>query len=158
MLLKNSSIVSGLSFGLTSGVITTLGLLVGLEAGTGSTKIVLSGILTIAVADAFSDALGIHMSEESKNETSSKEVWQATIATLLAKFLFAISFVVPILYLPVSAAVTASIIWGLFLILTLSYIMAKKQKENPLKPMAEHFIIAVFVIIITHYIGHWIGK
>ncbi|MFA5318689.1 MAG: hypothetical protein WC323_04470 [Patescibacteria group bacterium] len=155
---KNSFIVSGLSFGLTSGVITTLGLLVGLEAGTGSAKIVLAGILTIAVADAFSDALGMHMSEESKSENSPKEVWQATVSTLLAKFLFALSFVVPVLFLSISTAVIASIIWGLFLILTLSYIMAKKQKENPLKPMAEHFLIAAFVIIITHYIGHWIGN
>ena len=47
-----SSYKIGLSFGLTSGVITTLGLLVGLDAGTHSQPIVLGGILTIAVADS----------------------------------------------------------------------------------------------------------
>jgi len=156
MPLKNTSIISGLSFGLTSGVITTLGLLVGLEAGTGSTQVVIAGILTIAVADAFSDALGMHIAEESKNNTNVKNIWRATIATLLAKFLFALSFLIPVLLLPISTAVITSIIWGLFLILTLSYIMAKKQNENPLKAMAEHFFIAIFVIIITHYIGYWI--
>jgi hypothetical protein len=48
----------GFSFGLTSGVITTLGLMVGLHAGTHSKSVVLGGLLTIAVADAMSDALG----------------------------------------------------------------------------------------------------
>jgi hypothetical protein len=53
------SIRTGISFGLTSVVITTLGLMVGLHAGTHSKIVVLAGILTIAIADAFSDALGI---------------------------------------------------------------------------------------------------
>ena len=53
------------SFGLTSGVITTLGLMVGLHAGTHSMPAVL-GDSTIALADAMSDALGIHVAEESK--------------------------------------------------------------------------------------------
>ena len=61
------SLRTGISFGLTSGIITTLGLMVGLHSGTHSRVIVIGGILTIAIADAFSDALGIHISEESKN-------------------------------------------------------------------------------------------
>ena len=51
----------GFSFGLTSAVITTLGLITGLDSSTGSKIVVISGILTIALADAFSDALGMHM-------------------------------------------------------------------------------------------------
>jgi len=58
------SLRTGISFGLTSAVITTLGLMVGLHSGTGSRLVVLGGILTIAIADAFSDALGIHISEK----------------------------------------------------------------------------------------------
>jgi acid phosphatase family membrane protein YuiD len=57
------SLRTGISFGLTSAVITTLGLMVGLHSGTHSKIVVLAGILTIAIADAFSDALGIHVSE-----------------------------------------------------------------------------------------------
>lgn len=53
---------TGISFGLTSGVITTLGLMAGLYSGTHSRAIVIGGILTIAIADAMSDALGIHVS------------------------------------------------------------------------------------------------
>jgi len=53
----------GLSFGLTSAIITTLSLIVGLIPGTESKIVVIGGILTIVIADAFSDALGINLSE-----------------------------------------------------------------------------------------------
>jgi vacuolar iron transporter family protein len=58
------SLRTGISFGVISGVITTLGLMVGLHSGTGSKLVVLGGIFTIAIADAFSDALGIHVSSD----------------------------------------------------------------------------------------------
>ena len=61
----NTQIRKGLGFGLTSGVITTLGLIVGLDASTGSRFAILAGILAIAVSDSLSDALGMHISEES---------------------------------------------------------------------------------------------
>lgn len=61
-----ASWMTGLSFGLTSGVITTLGLIVGLHAGTHSRMVVIGGILTVAISDAMSDALGIHISEEAR--------------------------------------------------------------------------------------------
>ena len=43
---------TGLSFGTTSGVITTLGLIVGLHSGTHSALAVIGGIITIAIAPA----------------------------------------------------------------------------------------------------------
>ena len=76
------SIRKGVGFGLTSGIITTLGLIVGLNAGTHSKIVVIAGILTIAIADAFSDSMGIHISEESGHKNkSSKEIWESTIST-----------------------------------------------------------------------------
>jgi len=68
------SVKKGFSFGLTSGIITTLGLMVGLNAGTHSKIVVIGGILSIAIADAFSDALGMHISEEAENQHSNKEI------------------------------------------------------------------------------------
>ncbi len=67
ILIMKNSLHTGIAFGLTSAVITILGLMVGLHSGTHSKNFVLGGNLTIAIADAFSDALGIHASEESKN-------------------------------------------------------------------------------------------
>ena len=91
---------TGISFGMASGIITTMGLMVGLHSGTGSKPVVVGGILTIAMADAFSDALGIHISEESENRHSTREIWEASLATFLSKFFFASTFVVPLCCFP----------------------------------------------------------
>lgn len=151
------AIRSGLSFGLTSGIITTLGLMVGLHAGTHSRMVVLGGILTIAVADALSDALGMHISEESENKHSEEYVWASTISTLLSKFAFAMSFVLPVLLFDLQTAISISIIWGLLLITALSYFIARGQKKVAWKAVGEHLAIAVAVILITHAVGDWIG-
>jgi vacuolar iron transporter family protein len=150
------SLKIGISFGLTSGVITTLGLIVGLHSGTHSKMVILGGILTIAIADAFSDALGMHISEESEGKYSTKEIWEATISTFLAKFLMASTFIVPIILLKLETAISASIIWGLSIITIMSFQIAKREKEKAWKVIGEHLLIAVIVIITTHYVGEWI--
>lgn len=68
--------------------------------------------MTIAIADALSDALGIHISEESEGSHTVKEVWEATIFTFITKFLFAMTFTVPILILPLVVAIMVSVTWG----------------------------------------------
>lgn len=152
-----NSIKIGLSFGLASGVITTLGLLVGLYASTASTIVVIGGILTIAVADAFSDALGIHVSQESEGNNTTKEIWTSTIVTFLAKFVFALTFVIPVLLFTLQTAVIVCIAWGLFLIAGFSFYVAKEQKEKAWKPVAEHLSIAIVVIIATNFVGQAIS-
>jgi VIT1/CCC1 family predicted Fe2+/Mn2+ transporter len=145
------SLRTGISFGLTSAVITTLGLMVGLHSGTQSRIVVLAGILTIAVADAFSDALGIHISEEAENIHSAKEIWGATAATFLTKFLFAMTFLVPVLLISLSAAIIVNLIWGLSILTVLSYIIARSQGKPPWKIIGEHLLIAIVVIAVTHW-------
>ena len=148
---------TGVSFGMTSAVITTLGLMVGLHSGTHSKIVVLAGILTIAVADAFSDALGIHVSEEAENTHTAKEIWGATVVTFLTKFLFAMTFVVPVLLLSLSAAIIVNLIWGLSILTVLSYVIARSQGKPPWKIVGEHLMIAIVVIAVTHWMGDWIG-
>ncbi|MDH3549328.1 MAG: hypothetical protein OEQ16_08285 [Gammaproteobacteria bacterium] len=154
---KSDGARTGLFFGATSGVITTIGLIVGLNSGTRSITAVLGGILIIAVADAMSDALGIHLAEEANPDTDHAHVWAATIMTFLTKFIFSISFAVPLLLLPLSQAVIASVIWGLLVIVVLSYFLAKSQDEPPLYIIGEHVGIAVLVLVFSHYIGVWVA-
>jgi VIT1/CCC1 family predicted Fe2+/Mn2+ transporter len=152
------SLQIGVSFGSTSGIITTLGLMVGLHSGTHSKIAVLSGILTIAIADAFSDALGIHVSEESENKHDAKEIWESTIFTFLSKFVFALSFIVPLFLFELSTAVIAGLIWGFSLLGVFSFLLAKSQKAKPLPVIAEHLLIAFAVIAITHHLGDFCQK
>ncbi|MCP8307479.1 MAG: hypothetical protein H3Z53_07310 [archaeon] len=149
---------TGFSFGLTSGIITTLGLIVGLHSGTHSELAVIGGVLTIAIADAFSDALGIHISEESECKHTKKEIWESTASTFLSKFVFAMTFIIPILLLPLTTAIIVSIVWGLSLLGIFSFYIAKEQKVKSWEVIMEHLVIALAVIVITHYVGDLIGS
>lgn len=152
------SIKVGFSFGLTSGIITTLGLIVGLHSSTHSKLVVTGGILIIAIADALSDAMGIHLSEESEDRHSTKEIWESTASAFVTKFVFALTFIIPILLLQLSTAIIVSVVWGLSLLGIFSFWIARQQKARPWKVIAEHLLIALVVIVITHYIGGWISS
>jgi VIT1/CCC1 family predicted Fe2+/Mn2+ transporter len=151
------SLKIGFSFGCTSGIITTLGLMVGLHAGTNSKLAVLGGILTIAVADAFSDALGIHISEESEGVHDPKEIWESTLSSFVSKFVFASVFIIPILLFDLSTAIVASVVLGLFMLGILSFTLAQEQKGKTWYVVIEHLSIALVVVIITHYVGDWVS-
>lgn len=86
------SLKTGLSFGLTSGIVATLGIMVGLNSITSSRIAVIGGVLTVAIADSFSDALSIHISEETDTNHSSQYVRESTVTTFVSKFLFALTF------------------------------------------------------------------
>jgi VIT1/CCC1 family predicted Fe2+/Mn2+ transporter len=147
-----------MSFGLTSGVITTLGLIIGLSSGTHSKLAVVGGIIVIAIADALSDALGIHIHEESENVHDSKQVWMATFATFISKLVTALTFLIPVLLFELSTAVAISVIWGLLVLSILSYQVAKLSATKPWHVIAEHLIIAVAVIVASHFVGTWVSN
>ena len=151
------SIKKGISFGTTSGVITTLGMIVGVNASTSSRLAVIAAIVAIAIADAFSDAVAMHVSEESEGVHSRNDVFQATLSTFFTKFIFALSFVVPIWFLALDIAVVVDIIWGLLIMTVFNIFLARSQKEGVLRVVFEHLTIAVAVVLITYIVGSFLS-
>ena len=150
------SIRMGMSFGLTSGIITTLGLIVGLHSGTHSKTVILIGVLTVAIADSLSDALGIHVAQESEDHHLTKEIWESTGATFITKLTVALSFVIPIIALPGTPAIVVSVAWGLTLLVVLNVYLAKEKGVRPLPLILEHVVVAIIVIALAYFIGTWI--
>jgi len=103
-----------------------------------------------------SDALGIHVSEESKKGSKHNDVWQATIATFASKFIFALTFIVPVFLLDLKTAIIVSLIWAIVALSFLSYKIARSKKENPFKVIFEHLLISAVVVVSTYYIGQFI--
>ncbi|HDR53121.1 MAG TPA: hypothetical protein ENN60_00385 [archaeon] len=148
-------LLRSMGFGVTSGVITTLGLIVGLDASTGSRMVVLGGILSIAIADALSDATGMHISEEAVSGEGEK-IWGAMGLTFLFKLLMALTFTVPVVFLTLQTAVVVNIVWGLSVLAVLSWRLARHKGENPWFSVGEHLAIALGVVVITRLVGLWI--
>ena len=155
----SKSLKRGSGFGLTSAVITTLGMIVGLNSATHSRLAVIGGIIMIAIADSLSDGLGMHISEEfSRRKNKEKEIWRVMGFTILFKFIFAANFVIPFLILDLYNAIIISLVWGGLLISVFSFYLGRENKVNPLKVIAEHLIIASLVIVITYYLGILVGN
>lgn len=150
------SIKKGFGFGITSGIITTLGLMVGLYAGTYSKYVVLGGVLMIAIADSMSDSLGIHLSEEFVNKDK-KQIWESTISTFGFKFFFASIFALPFLFLELKTAIIFCVVFGLLLLCGFSYYISREQKTNSFSVIFEHLFIALIVIVVTYYVGRFVG-
>ena len=148
----------GLGFGITSGVITTLGVIAGLHSGTQSELAIIVGILVLAVADSLSDAIGIHILEEAENEHTTHELWQSAFFTFVSKLCVALSFVIPLQLFELYTAILVSVVWGVLLISVFSYLMAKTQKKNPAKVIIEHVAIMIAVVIAAHYIGDFLHE
>jgi VIT1/CCC1 family predicted Fe2+/Mn2+ transporter len=155
-IIKNKGARTGIFFGATSGVITTIGLIVGLHAGTQSLVAVLGGILVVAVADAMSDAMGIHLAQEADPDSTHDHIWAATIWTFVTKLIVALTFALPLLWLPLQTAVMVCVTWGLLVITLLSIYLARIQRVNALHVITEHLGIAIVVVTVSYFIGIWV--
>jgi hypothetical protein len=82
----------------------------GLNAASQSSPLIIADIFTVALADAFADALGIRVSEEAKVATSARDILKATMGSLAGKLVFELSFIVPVLLLDVTPAIIVSIV------------------------------------------------
>ena len=76
----------------------------------------------------------------------------------LYKFLVALSFVIPLQLFDLYTSILVSVFWGALLISVFSYLMAKSQKQNPAKVIAEHVLIMIAVVIAAHYIGDFVHE
>ena len=153
-----STFMKGIGFGLTSGIITTLGTIIGLNSGTHSKFVVIVGVVIIAISDALSDAFGMHVAEETSKKQTERQIWESTCSTFLSKSVFAASFIIPLIFFKLSTAIILSLIWGLILIIAVSLYISKKQKIPASKVIFKHILIAILVILITHYVGSYLSS
>jgi len=150
------SLKSGFSFGITSGIVTTLGLIVGLSSGTHSELAVIGGILSIAIADGLSESMSMHVSRKSENRDR-LYIWESTFATLLAKFTVTMSFALPVLVTNLQTAVMIDIVWGLFLLVILSFLVSEYKGRKKWRDILEHLLVAILVVALSYVAGEWIN-
>jgi VIT1/CCC1 family predicted Fe2+/Mn2+ transporter len=146
------------SFGATSGIVTSLGLITGLNTLSHPKLSIIAGIFVIALADNISDSFGIHIYQESEC-IGNQEVWLSTLTNFFTRIFVSLTFILLVAALPIELAVPCSVIWGLVLLAVMSYTIAKDRGVNPYRTIVEHLSIAFVVIMGSHFIGRWvIGK
>lgn len=116
------AIKKGMGFGISSAIITTLGVIVGIHSGTDLKHAVIAAILVIAFADSMADSLGIYFSEKSAGKNTQKECIISMITAFLSKFLFALTFLIPIaLFSDLHIGIIIDLIYGAILLIVVTY-------------------------------------
>ena len=155
-----SEFVQGSYFGIISGTITTIGLIMGLSAGTSSKLAIIVGILTIAISDTLSEAFGMYMSKKVVNiANNSKGPIITASGVVFAKFLISVSFLIPILMNNnIIKGRNISIAYAFIIIIAASSYLTKLRKEPLVQNVVKYIFITIIVISLTHYSGRAIAN
>jgi VIT1/CCC1 family predicted Fe2+/Mn2+ transporter len=145
--------ISHFSFGATAAIVTSIGLIVGLDAATATKATILSGLLIVAIADNLTDSLSIHIYQESER-LEPRAAFRATLINFAVRLGLSLSFVFLMVILPLRVAVVVSIMWGLLLLTGLSYVLARTRKLPVLPEIAKHVAVAAVVMLSSKAIGH----
>jgi len=133
-----------------------MALISGLSAADATKPIIVSALLIAAFADNLTDALSIHIFQESE-QLDQKNAFNGTITNFVTRLLLSISFVLLVVLLPLEHVAKVSIVWGMLLLVILTYLVARERKVKPLREVVKYLLVASAVIIVSTLIPNWIG-
>ncbi len=143
------------SFGATSAIVTGLAFIVSLSGGTDPKNSIIGSLLVFAVADNVADSLGIHVFQESdlKDKTA---VNTSTLSNFATRLLMILSFCALVYLLPIQAAIVVCAVWGVSVLVVLSYLIAIEQKARVSTAIAQHVAVALLVMGGSLLLRDWI--
>jgi hypothetical protein len=140
------------SFGTVSGVVTSIGLIIGFGAAGISKSTIIGGLLIIGLADNLTDALSIHIYQESE-KLEGHAAFRATLSNFGTRLLISLSFVTLVLTFSSATAVFVSLAWGIALLTGLTWVVARSRGANVTTEVFKHLAVAAVVIAASRAIG-----
>ncbi|HKB58557.1 MAG TPA: hypothetical protein VKC56_00785 [Gallionellaceae bacterium] len=145
-----------ISYGGTAAIVTSMALIMGLDAVHATEKTIVSALLIAALADNITDSLSVHIYQESEH-LSQREAFIGTLSNFATRFALCLSFVALVVLLPAAPALGAALGWGALLLSALSWALARERRANALSEVAKHLVVAAVVIFVSRLIGGWIN-
>jgi hypothetical protein len=140
--LGETQISKGQLFGLISGSVTTMGVIIGLWQSHNNIPILLSAILSISLSDSFSDGFGMYFSQRTHlGQTESANIG---IRTTFYKIIVTLSYAIPFLIFDINTAIRLNITWGCILISYASYQIGEGIFLN---------LVLATIVIFMSYLG-----
>jgi VIT1/CCC1 family predicted Fe2+/Mn2+ transporter len=112
-----------------------------------------SGLLIVALADNLTDALSMHIYQESERRLQAHEAFRATLSNFVTRLLLALTFVLLVALLPLSRAIVLSAAWGLLLLVALTWALARERKVGFVSEVLKHVGAALAVILVSRGVG-----
>lgn len=172
-LIKDS--FQGVAMGMMDGLITLLGILMGVGAATGDPKLVIIAGLVGGIANSFGTSVGFYTSEQAERgqqirfyakkgraETkeadryihSDTEIYMETAFSFLAGVAALVVPIIPfLLNLPISTAMGASLIISIAMLYALGFYIGRLNRERPFLSGFKYAAIGVISAIVALLIG-----
>ncbi|HET8569597.1 MAG TPA: hypothetical protein VFM93_11510 [Candidatus Limnocylindria bacterium] len=133
-----------------------MALIFGLDAATATKSTIVGGRLIVALADNLTDALSMHIYQESERRLEQREAFVATWSHFVTRLLLALTFVLLVVLFPIASAAVASAVWGLSLLVALTWALARERKVSFAVELGKHCALALAVILASRGIGAFI--
>lgn len=146
-----------ISYGGTAAIVTSMAVIVGLNTAIPQKSAIVASLLIIALADNLTDSLGVHVYQEAER-LAEQEAFRTTVMNFATRLLVSLSFVGIVVLVPWSAAIPASVAWGLTMLAALSYSLARARSVNPIAEIFKHCAVACVVVGISAAIGTWVPR
>lgn len=140
------------SYGATSAIVTSTGLIVGFAAADVPRRTLVAALLIVGLADNITDSLSIHIYQESER-LEERAAFRATLGNFATRAAITLSFVALTLWLSGVAIVVTATVWGVMLLSVLTWLVAVQRQTNPRMEIARHLAVAAAVIVVSRLIG-----
>jgi len=153
----------GVALGTVDGLITLLGVVIGVAHATESSAIVVVSGVVAGVANAFGNSIGFYASElaekgehihENQHVSSMVETRRSTLLSFLTSLASILIPVVPFVILAsLQSAMFASLTVGLMMLFGLGVLVGRLSRESPLRSGIRYVLLGVAGAILSFLVG-----
>jgi predicted membrane protein (TIGR00267 family) len=157
----------GVAFGTMDGLITILGVVIGIASATQSSAIVLISGLVAGLANAFGNSFGFYASElaeraehirENQHVSSMVETRRSTVLAFAHSVASTIVIVAPFALFGLTYAMTASLILALALLFGLGAVVGKFSHASPWRFGIRYVLLGLVGAALSFIIGEVVGS
>jgi len=167
---KKNLPVREIIFGLEDGIVSTLGVLVGIAIGTGDKSLVILSGLVVIFVESLSMAAGTYLSNKSQGEIHLAQDKKIPLKRLFHKHklklplmeagFMGVSYIIgglvslsSFLLLPVSTAIIVAILTSFIFLFTIGFLKGKLAQINPTKSGLEMVLVSASASLIGFLVG-----
>ena len=157
----------GLAFGLVDGLITMLGVVIGVARATGEPRLVIVFGLVAGVANAFGNSIGFYGSElaergehmlEGREPSSMKEVRRSSLLSFLTSLGATLVLMVPFLAFSqaLGVAMVMAVVLGAALLFSLGLLVGRLWRSHPLRYGLIYLVLGVAGAGLSFFVGEFV--
>jgi len=152
----------GLTFGLVDGLITMLGVIIGVAQATGEARLVIISGLVAGSANAFGNTFGFYGSElaergehmtEGREPSSMTEVRRSSLLSFITSLGATFLLTLPFLALSQGNAMLAAVVIGTSLLFCLGLMVGKLWRQHPLRYGLMYLGLGVVGAGLSFFVG-----